>query len=129
MATSERPDSVSESECSICTETLRNPKLLSCCHSFCELCLKLWIEKQGKQLLGIECPLCRNVTKPSDKKIKRTEWVAMLPDAKVCGTDVAHKRCDPCQSTGEQQDARYFCVECNENMCVDCQKAQKTEDF
>ena len=49
----ETPPSVIQTECSICLQTLRTPKIISCCgHSLCALCIDR-IAEDGKC-----CPLC-----------------------------------------------------------------------
>jgi len=47
-------------ECGICTETLRDPRLLPCVHTFCFDCLRRLlgaVENTEKKLV---CPLCRS---------------------------------------------------------------------
>src|SRR6218665_2125413 len=47
-------------ECGICTETLRDPRLLPCVHTFCLECLRRLlgaVENTEKKLV---CPLCRS---------------------------------------------------------------------
>ncbi|ERE84021.1 RING finger protein [Cricetulus griseus] len=51
-------------ECLVCREPYncaRSPKLLSCQHAFCAVCLKLLLYVQG-DTWSIPCPLCRKVT-------------------------------------------------------------------
>merc|ERR1719419_150295 len=42
-----------ELQCSICNELFIDATTLSCCHSFCEFCIKEWKERKA------ECPNCR----------------------------------------------------------------------
>ncbi|KAM5248685.1 E3 ubiquitin-protein ligase RNF186 [Ctenodactylus gundi] len=54
----------SDLECLVCREPYdcaRSPKLLSCQHSFCAVCLKLLLCVQ-EDAWSIVCPLCRKVT-------------------------------------------------------------------
>nr|XP_004657632.1 E3 ubiquitin-protein ligase RNF186 isoform X1 [Jaculus jaculus] len=51
-------------ECLVCRESYncaRSPKLLSCQHTFCAVCLKLLLYVQ-EDTWSITCPLCRKVT-------------------------------------------------------------------
>ncbi|XP_077861450.1 uncharacterized protein LOC100375247 [Saccoglossus kowalevskii] len=43
--------------CSLCFSSYKNPKLLSCQHSFCRECLDRWIVSSKVKLLA--CPVCR----------------------------------------------------------------------
>lgn len=133
MAGPQPPSSVRiPEECTICTDGLRNPKVLSCRHVFCELCLKLWIEKQTKadskkSVTGIECPLCRRICEPTESTAEPSEWASMLPDATSVEED--QLLCEPCQSTSEKNQARFFCTECNEYLCTECQKTHRKLKF
>ena len=45
-------------ECPICTETMVDPRVLSCIHTFCFKCLdQLWKDKQPG--VKVPCPMCR----------------------------------------------------------------------
>ena len=44
--------------CAVCLEPLKDPKILSCCHSFCKCCLKGIIDKSS-QKKKLACPQCR----------------------------------------------------------------------
>ena len=53
--------------CSICLETLNDPRTLPYCfHSFCKCCLEKFVKKQrekaaGKEIKDFNCPTCRSV--------------------------------------------------------------------
>ena len=65
----EPPPKQFQSECSICLQILREPRLIDCCgHNYCEAC----IERVGKD--GKPCPLCNEpgFTTMANKGLKRT---------------------------------------------------------
>ena len=60
MACSKRlQDTVGDvTECPICTETMVDPRVLPCVHTFCFKCLdQFWKDKQPG--VKVACPLCR----------------------------------------------------------------------
>ncbi|KAK2833336.1 hypothetical protein Q5P01_017225 [Channa striata] len=54
-----------ELTCTVCYEIFKNPVVLKCSHSFCQLCLQqFWNKKKAKR----ECPICRrtcSLTEPT----------------------------------------------------------------
>ena len=65
----EPPPKQFQSECPICLQILREPRLIDCCgHNYCEAC----IERVGKD--GKPCPLCNEpgFTTMANKGLKRT---------------------------------------------------------
>ena len=65
----EPPQKQFQSECPICLQILREPRLIDCCgHNYCEAC----IERVGKD--GKPCPLCNEpgFTTMANKGLKRT---------------------------------------------------------
>ena len=65
----EPPPKHLQSECPICLQILREPRLIDCCgHNYCEAC----IERVGKD--GKPCPLCNEpgFTTMANKGLKRT---------------------------------------------------------
>ena len=43
-------------------------------------------------------------------------------DSETCSPEV-HNICDSCHQDGKQKDAEYYCEECSENLCSDCNEA------
>ena len=65
MATASDPAPVKQMEalleCSICMETLNEPRTLPCFHSFCKHCLTNFVatQKEAVKKEVFECPVCR----------------------------------------------------------------------
>ena len=58
-------------ECPICLEQFKEPKVLSCLHSYCKSCLQKYVTKTSDKQHKITCPECRQETQvlsrsPSD---------------------------------------------------------------
>ncbi|XP_060081375.1 uncharacterized protein LOC132560716 [Ylistrum balloti] len=66
--------------CPICTEDLREPKSLPCCHGFCKECLHFYIMSKPpvhvKRLVGFNCPICRAFTAALNQKSPRHQWAS-----------------------------------------------------
>ena len=99
--------------CSVCFEHYkgRNPRLLSCHHSFCEGCLRELV-KYGQ----ISCPKCREMTAVKDEDVTTLVMnFHILPqlEEKEINMD---KKCQLC----ENEIACLKCEECNKLLCQDC---------
>ncbi|XP_070205379.1 E3 ubiquitin-protein ligase TRIM56-like isoform X3 [Littorina saxatilis] len=122
MATAASKSSAdSDTECSVCHELFKNPKLLPCAHVLCRHCLLSWLASNPEAL----CPLCRGAIAVSNEKSKakgREEVVDALPDdvataALVESTSVLSQDhvCVGCKSV-----AVSICLHCNDMMCQSC---------
>ena len=49
-------------ECAICLETFKEPKVLTCQHSYCKTCLERLATVDGRWNYEITCPECRQKT-------------------------------------------------------------------
>ena len=66
--------------CKVCLENMldKNPRLLSCLHTFCTDCLRK-VMKRGK----ISCPTCREITMVPNKNIISLKANFMLQEVKA----------------------------------------------
>ncbi|XP_065923467.1 E3 ubiquitin-protein ligase TRIM56-like isoform X2 [Magallana gigas] len=107
--------------CSICFEIYKDPKTLPCLHSFCKDCINnLRQEKAGKN--SIPCPICREVFQlPTEgaNDLKTNFCLKNLIDF-VTSTKEVKKICSFCRIKGENIDATYLCLTCNDLLCPEC---------
>ena len=112
--------------CDICMENMleRNPKVLSCLHSFCTECL-IKVIKQGV----IECPSCRSKTDvPGGDITKLPVNFILLKVKDHCDKVLSSKviLCQFCKATN----AILKCQECSQFICDGCsQKHNKLKTF
>ena len=96
--------------CALCNESMNDPRILSCDHSFCLKCL----ESEVLLKESSKCPTCQTVFQiPQDglKDLKKNEFIERLKSFKQ-----SYTHCDACK---EKQAVR-FCVDCSFNYCSTC---------
>eukprot|EP00057_Strongylocentrotus_purpuratus_P001990 XP_003723615.1 PREDICTED: uncharacterized protein LOC100891477 [Strongylocentrotus purpuratus] len=112
---------VRELVCAVCMNTLKNPKSLSCRHTFCEECLKQCDEASQGRSGGIRCPMCREVTTlprvgvaglKSNPLIYR---VLEVLEAKKNSTQII---CDACGDS--ESPLTTYCRDCLHFICDSC---------
>ncbi|XP_070184800.1 E3 ubiquitin-protein ligase TRIM45-like [Littorina saxatilis] len=113
-----------DTECSVCHELFKNPKLLPCAHVLCRHCLLSWLASNPEAL----CPLCRGAIADTKEKSRTKGWkevVDALPDDVAMAALVESTRvlsqdhvCVVCQSA-----AVSICLTCNDIMCKPCGQA------
>ncbi|WAR13330.1 TRI45-like protein [Mya arenaria] len=128
--------------CQLCHSRFKNPKSLTCLHSFCETCLDVFIAKlPGAKNRFFPCPVCRElnpVRKRSDEDemsfkapISTRSSFASLPsptertERTMALTLRNDRRCDPCTENGETIQALYWCPTCREALCDMCTKSHR----
>ena len=104
--------------CAVCLEQLldRNPRFLSCHHSFCQQCLQK-LTNNGQ----VSCPTCRAVTAvPNNDVTKLTinfQLVQMIEHLKQeRQPGLSPRSCHFCND----EPVLYRCEECNKFLCEDC---------
>ena len=105
-------------ECQVCFESLltKKPRLLSCGHTFCEICLKHLL-KGG----AIQCPKCRKITRVS--KVSLVPVNCDITKMKEREIEFLNKRQTCCQSCLKDQvdrPAAMKCIECFQLLCSEC---------
>ena len=110
-------------ECSLCFDLMKDPKLLSCAHTFCKDCLvQLYqCQRRGDQIF---CPVCRQTTRLQNGDVSRLQTnvpiKAMIGDVKSAKrTCTVHVFCDP----EAKSIAIAYCHMCVEYMCDSCLEA------
>ena len=108
-------------ECSICTLTLEDPRVLLCQHVFCLKCLELMCK--GRKVLI--CPICRvnvpitngvrSLPKPLALNKVRETLTAFLQSPRITRTSR-----DVCVLCDDERKTTVFCQDCLEKMCRDC---------
>ena len=113
-------------ECSLCFDLMKEPKLLSCAHTFCKDCLvQLYqCQRRGDQ---ISCPVCRQTTRLQNGDVSRLQTnvpiKAMISDVQSAKRKcTAHAFCAP----EAKSVATAYCQMCVEYMCDSCLAAHGT---
>ena len=108
----------SDVQCSLCDDTLIEPKILQCFHTYCKLCIKRHAELID-QVNVFKCPKCSAETslselnkvddlKPSLLHSRILKVLEFVENEKVCGVCESHSP------------ASWHCFECDRSMCDEC---------
>ena len=102
--------------CKVCLENMldKNPRSLSCLHTFCTDCLKK-VMKDGK----ISCPTCREITVVPNKNITSLKANFMLQEVKAHLDEVLSSKALFCQLCLAESPV-LKCQECIQLLCEDC---------
>ena len=118
-------------ECSICTETFQDPRILPCIHTFCLRCMQQ-MAKQGNKKPGdkLSCPICRKeitVTDDEAMGLQKNFFMARLIEmvtilipadkAPLCNVCLLT---EPEDSSAKFQEATMYCIDCRDNLCPEC---------
>ena len=116
-------------ECPICTETMVDPRVLPCIHTFCFKCLdQLWKDKQPG--VKVPCPMCRTeVVNPVEgvSSLQKNFFVEKLVGAqKLSKRENVAVMCDICLANEDnvtsESVSEKFCIECQQHICKRCLK-------
>ena len=110
-----------EVSCAVCSDIFKDPRHLSCLHSFCLHCLKHWYASSGS-VNAIRCPKCQTFCKvPASGDLKDLPTSFFLNGL----IDVlAIKECDSTQVTCSNCDKKSsessYCFQCCMFYCEQC---------
>ena len=114
-------------ECSICHDTFKEPKTISCLHTFCCQCLENQARashRQGK----FRCPECQaQIDLPAENRFDtlptsffHNSLLGLLA-VRRCG-DESEMTCSQCRRNNSQM---YYCFDCARFLCPDCYNAHE----
>ena len=134
--------------CPICLERFSKPvKILSCLHSFCQICLESLSSSSSSSNLenssssssnesnkSLKCPICRRETKIEKdiKEIENNEIIhSMIDSFLFLDSKLDNQRffCDCCENENINRDSIFRCIDCHQNLCEDHQKLHSKSDF
>lgn len=97
-----------ELTCALCLEIYKEPRLLTCYHTFCRTCMEQLLEKGN-----VSCPLCRSVCK--------SDSILDFPLNVYIQTQIAFikhaSKCDLCE---KEVNIKSKCIECDQFLCENC---------
>eukprot|EP00117_Sycon_ciliatum_P003736 scpid54026/ scgid8400/ E3 ubiquitin-protein ligase TRIM33; Ectodermin homolog; Protein moonshine; Transcription intermediary factor 1-gamma; Tripartite motif-containing protein 33 len=116
-------------QCAICLDTLCDPRMLACQHTFCLKCLgMLPSHREADDSTVISCPSCREEhTVASVNSLAKNHLVLQLLDTLASSTAKSPRvrSCEECVDN-EDRPAQGFCEECRLCMCKQCVEHHKT---
>ena len=114
--------------CKICYEPFKDPKCLSCLHTFCEECIDQHVNAQRSykytDYREFSCPICRKKTViPSGgvRKLNDNFLISSLSELLLAKRPSKTPTCEICKIVNQRErDATSKCVECQKVMCRTC---------
>ena len=112
--------------CSICLETLKDPRTLPCFHSYCESCLERFVKNHrdkavGRRLKEFNCPTCRSqfILNPGEEvaDMMTNHFVSNMLDVVAVQDRVQGVPCSLCQGSSVSR-----CITCEKFLCQKCLK-------
>nr|XP_054765826.1 tripartite motif-containing protein 5-like [Lytechinus pictus] len=104
-------------ECPVCLTTFTDPKILSCSHTYCKVCLEKLLESHGDDQM-IRCPVCRYYTQVPNQDVSKLPaslaFRNLIEDVKN-----QHQICTNCDSEDKPKAVSY-CQDCGNYLCITC---------
>lgn len=101
-------------ECALCLENFKDPRILTCFHTFCRDCLEAYIPKASGTQFG--CPLCRAKTVIPKKGVDGLQKNFYLEESVEKDEKFNHPLC----ALHAKEDLRFYCRDCKKTICRDC---------
>ncbi len=112
-------------ECSVCLETLNDPRTLPCFHSFCKVCLEKIVRIEREKAKSGEtedfnCPTCRSVfhlkSNQEVAELSSSHFIRNMLEAVRLQNRAKHANCSKCN----RQQASCRCLTCELFLCDEC---------
>ncbi|XP_033119957.1 E3 ubiquitin-protein ligase TRIM56-like [Anneissia japonica] len=102
-------------ECTICFKRLKNPKSLTCLHSFCLACLEDWVKVNGE----LTCPTCSKsypIPKGGLQNLPPNTFLNNLLETMEQISEKDQMKC----VCGKEGQVKYYCKDCKQYLCSTC---------
>ena len=114
-------------KCSLCLDEFRDPRILSCFHSFCKECLQGYINnsdtvRNHHDSVKFACPVCRSEIELPQRGVDGLQKNFYLPDTAESTNEASHLFCPD----HNKEDLRFFCRDCEVAICRDCKVVSHT---
>ncbi|XP_054483184.1 E3 ubiquitin-protein ligase TRIM39-like [Anoplopoma fimbria] len=102
--------------CPVCHEVFRDPVVLSCSHSFCKDCLKIWWREKPTQ----ECPVCKRRSSKSNPTVS-------LVLKNLCESFLLERdqRASEAFCSLHSEKLKLFCLDHQQPVCHICRDSEK----
>ncbi|XP_041457376.1 E3 ubiquitin-protein ligase TRIM33-like [Lytechinus variegatus] len=104
-------------ECPVCLTTFTDPKILSCSHTYCKVCLEKLLECHGDDQM-IRCPVCRADTQVPNQDVSQLPASLALRNL-TDDVKNQHQICTNCDSEDKPK-AVVYCQDCGNYLCTTC---------
>ncbi|XWV26813.1 hypothetical protein QJ857_gp0238 [Tupanvirus soda lake] len=115
--------------CPICYDNLNNNDYtsLSCNHTFCDDCLKKYIDDKIDNLESVLCPIDMCERRINDYVIEilvsSYQYDKYKKNAETFGSDTLHSMCPECKKICKKEDNnKFYCDNCDCDYCYVCQE-------
>ncbi|KAM6927004.1 nuclear factor 7, ovary-like [Lycodopsis pacificus] len=105
--------------CPVCHEVFRDPVLLSCSHSFCNVCLQSWWREKPTR----ECPVCKR----RSSKGRVPSNVALKDLCESFLQQSGQRAAEPLCSL-HSEELKLFCLDHQQPVCLVCRDSEKHSD-
>eukprot|EP00057_Strongylocentrotus_purpuratus_P005596 XP_003731345.1 PREDICTED: tripartite motif-containing protein 45-like [Strongylocentrotus purpuratus] len=106
-------------ECPVCLSFFKEPKILTCSHTFCKGCLQSFLDFQPDEQ-KLSCPVCRKETVVTDGEVSRLQ-TNLTVRALVEDVQTQVQVCSNCDSEDKAL-AVVYCKDCGDYLCESCKK-------
>ena len=120
-------------QCCICTDLYKTPKVLPCIHTFCLACIKTYTKDKDPGETAT-CPVCRQEFTIPAGGVTRLPGNFLIDKfldlRKISTQEVLGLMCDLCADVHEadaNKAATWQCINCAENLCNQCCKAHQRQ--
>ncbi len=111
--------------CPICMDEFKDPKILSCHHSFCRECLNLVPQEREEGRCLINCPVCRlptQLTAVGISGLSHSFFIHNLLEIYHQSQPSRREEPEPWSCPTHQQPLDMYCEDCKKLVCGHCMK-------